>query len=350
MNQPMNNHAQSMWELKVLALLAILCVAYIGQFILFPLMLSFFLYLLLRPFRVFLQKLKFPKFLASILITTVILGIISFGVSFLAAPAAHWIDKAPENMSVIEKKFSSIKKPLIKLSNALKTAQTITEANPEKKVEVKAEVGNIGYSLFDLTTNAILLIFLVLAYLFFLLIYADVIFENLQKIITTRQKKIATNFLSSIEQDLSIYLFTFTMICICLGGVIALILWLLSVPNAILWGVMAAFLNFIPYIGPAIGIGVVFFVSLITFDSLLQIMLPPFLYWITVNIEGQIITPILLGNRLNLNPLIVFFSIVFWAWLWGIGGALLSIPFLMMIKILMSHIPSLAKYSLLLEK
>lgn len=350
MNDTLNNHSQSGWELKIIALLAILFVTYIGQYILFPLLLALFLYLLLKPLRDLSQRFKVPKFLASAVITASLLGIISVAISALTAPAAHWIDKAPENMAVIEQKFSFVKKPLAKLSTAFKAAQTITEGKQERKIEVKAEVGNIGYSLFDLTTNAILLIFLVLTYLFFLLIYAEVIFEHLQQIITARQKKIANNFLLSIQNDLSTYLTTFTIICVCLGLVLSTIFWLLSVPNPILWGVMAACLNFIPYIGPAIGIGVVFFVSLFTFDSYLQILLPPALYFIVSNIEGQIITPILLGNRLNLNPLVVFFSIVFWAWLWGIGGAILSIPFLTMIKIMMAHIPSLSKYSLLLEK
>lgn len=194
------------------------------------------------------------------------------------------------------------------------------------------------------------MIFITIAFLFFLLIYTDNILSNLQKIITSRQTKITNIFLLSIEEEISTYLVTFTIICFCLGITIALILWLLGVPNAMLWGVMATCLNFIPYIGPAIGIGVIFFVSLLTFDTYFQILLPPLLYFLTSNLEGQIITPILLGHRLNLNPLIVFFSIIFWAWLWGINGALLSIPFLAIARIMMAHVPSTSKYSLLLEK
>ncbi|KTD09430.1 AI-2E family transporter [Legionella jamestowniensis] len=338
------------WEIKIVTFLAIIFVLYIAQTILLPLLLAFFLYLLLNPLMQVLLQLRIPKILASAIITASLLALISFGISSLTEPAAHWIDQAPQKMQVLEQKFSSIKKPIAKLSDALKRAQTITETKPSPKVEIKTGITDIGYSIFDLTTNVILLIFLVLAYLFFFLIYTDTIFKNLQRIITHRQTKIANDFLLTIEKDVSTYLITFTIICICLGLVITTVLWLLSIPNAMLWGVMAACLNFIPYIGAAIGIFVIFFVSLLTFDSYFYILLPPLLYFLISNLEGQIITPILLGHRLNLNPLIVFFSIIFWVWLWGIGGGLLSIPLLTVAKIMMAHIPSLAKYSLLLEK
>ncbi|CEK10514.1 AI-2E family transporter [Legionella hackeliae] len=350
MNDSRNGLSQSSWELKIIAFLAIIFIFFIAQPILFPLLLAFFLYLLLKPVVQLLQQLRIPKILASALITALLLGVISVGISSLAEPAAHWIDKAPEKMQVLEQKFYFVKKPLAKLSDAFKKIKTITETKQTPKIEVKTDVTDISYSIFDLTTNVILLIFLTLTNLFFLLIYSETIFNNLQKIITSRQTKIANNFLLSIERDISTYLVTFTIICICFGIAIATALWLVSLPNAMLWGVMAAGLNFIPYIGPAIGISVVFFISLLTFDSYFYILLPPLLYFLISNVEGQIITPILLGHRLNLNPLIVFFSIIFWAWLWGIGGAILSIPLLTVAKIMMVNVPSLAKYSLLLEK
>ncbi|ASQ46062.1 AI-2E family transporter [Legionella clemsonensis] len=346
----MNDRVSTGWELKILAFLAIIFVLYIAQAILFPLVLAFFLYLLFNPLSKLLQQLKIPKLLTSATITALLLALISFGISSLTVPAVTWIDQAPEKMQILEQKFSFVKKPIAKLSETFKKAQTITETRQTPKVEIKTGVTDIGYSIFDLTTNVILFIFLVLIYLFFLLIYTDTIFKNLQKVITYRQTKIANNFLLTIEKDISTYLITFTIICICLGLAIATMLWMLAIPNAILWGVMATCLNFIPYIGPAIGILVIFFVSLLTFDSYFYILLPPLLYFLINNIEGQIITPILLGSRLNLNPLVVFFSILFWAWLWGIGGALLSIPLLVVAKIMMARIPSLAKYSLLLEK
>jgi predicted PurR-regulated permease PerM len=338
------------WELKVLALLATVFIFYIAHSILFPLLLSFFLYSLLNPIMRFLLLLKIPRILASGLITISLLALISFGISFLMEPAAQWIDKAPEDFQVIEEKFSFIKKPLGKLTDAIKRAQNIAEVKKVQLLEVRTETRSIGYSLFDLTTNAIMTIFITAVFLFFLLIYIKTFFDNLAKVSTYRQTKITSNFFLTIQNEISTYLLTFTIICICLGIAIAVELSILGVPSAPLWGVMAACVNYIPYIGPAIGIGVVFFISLLTFDNYIQILLPPLCYFLTCVLEGQIITPILIGHRMNLNPFIVFFSIIFWGWLWGISGALLSIPLLSMAKIILENIPSLSKYSLLLEE
>ncbi|KTD17033.1 AI-2E family transporter [Legionella jordanis] len=337
------------WELKILGFLAICFIFYIGYPLLFPLFLSFFLYSLLNPFMQFFLALKLPRMLAAAIITVLIVGLLSLAISVLMGPASEWVDKAPENFDIIEHKFSFIKKPLAKLNEAIKTAEHFTDSKKVQKVEI-TQPTNIGYSIFDLTTNAIFMIFLTALFLFFLLVYLKTIFDKLAQVSTYRQTTVAMNFFHTVQTDISTYLGTFTLICIGLGAAIAVELYFLDLPNAALWGVMAALLNFIPYIGPSIGIGVVFFVSLLTFDSYIQILLPPLLYLLTSTIEGQIITPILIGHRMNLNPLVVFFSIVFWVWIWGIGGALLSIPLLAMVKIMMEHMPSISKYSLLLEK
>ena len=142
----------------------------------------------------------------------------------------------------------------------------------------------------------------------------------------------------------------FTLISAGLGVVIAVVLWLLGLPNAILWGMMAMFLTFVPYIGHLMGIMIVFFVSVVTFDAYLNILAPPLAYFLIAVLEGQVVTPISLGNRLNLNPLVVFFSIFFWSWLWGVSGVIISVPFLITLKIVLEYLPDLAKYKSLLEQ
>ncbi|MDI9818393.1 MULTISPECIES: AI-2E family transporter [unclassified Legionella] len=350
MNKSRTDKSQAGWEIKALLFLAISYTIYIAKPVLFPLLFSFFLYLLLTPFMGLLQLIKIPKILASAIIAFLLLGIISAGITFLMEPASRWLDKAPENLQIIEKKFSIVKKPLERISEAFEKAQDITSVNKEKSVEITAENPSLGHSLFDLTTNIIFLIFITIVLLFFLLIYLPTLFKNLQKTLSEKTKDLASNFLLGLEKEVSNYLAIFTLICIFVGFFVGFSLWLLGIPNAILWGVMATLLNFIPYLGPATGIAIIFLVSLLTFDSYLQILLPPAVYLLINILEGQIITPILIGDRLNLNPLLVFFSIFFWAWLWGVSGVLISIPLLATIKIMIENIPALSKYSLLLEK
>jgi predicted PurR-regulated permease PerM len=344
------NIIKSGWELKILAVLAILYTIKFCQPILFPILFSFFLYLLLNPIVDMMGRIKIPKIVASTLIIIMLLALISSIVSFLVQPASSWIERAPENFHTIENKFSFIKKSLGKINKAAETAQEITEDN-KVKVKVVTENKNYGPSLFDLTTNLLILIFSILILLFFLLIYFKNFIQNLEIILHIRRRKSAkeSEVLIHLKNEVSKYLFTFTIICAGLGCCIGIVFWLLGLPNALLWGVMAMLLTFIPYLGHLMGIIVILFVSLLTFDTYFYIVMPPLIYFLFTVLEGQIITPIFLGNRLNLNPLVVFTSIFVWNWMWGISGILISVPFLVTIKIVLEHIPELRRYKLLLE-
>jgi predicted PurR-regulated permease PerM len=104
-------------------------------------------------------------------------------------------------------------------------------------------------------------------------------------------------------------------------------------PNPALWGAMCCVLNFIPYVGAMAGTMVVFLVAVLTFDSLGYACLVPAVYFAITAVEGNLITPALLGRSMSLNPVMVFLFLVFWGWIWGIGGALLAVPLLAMLKI-----------------
>jgi len=293
--------------------------------------------------------LKIPRAISAALIISSLLGLISWGLSFLVEPAAHWIERAPANFKIVEQKVSIIKKPIGKVLKAAETAKNIGEMANDKNVTVNADI-SVGSSLFTLTSNAIFLISSILMFLFFFLTYFKTFLHNLEKIVYTRRKiKQENEFFLKLKYKVSRYMFIFTLISAGLGVVMAIVLGLLGLPNPILWGMMAMFLTFIPYIGHLIGIIVVFFVSIVTFDSYVNILSPPFAYLLIAVIEGQVVTPILLGNRLNLNPLIVFCSLFFWGWMWGISGVIISIPVLIIVKIVLEYVPDLAKYKLLLE-
>jgi len=240
-----------------------------------------------------------------------------------------------------------------KIIKAAETAQNIGEmTKDDNNITVTSETSSIGSSLFSLTSNALFLLSTILMFLFFFFIYFKPLLQNMEKIIYNRRKikEVENEFILRLKYKVSRYMLMFTLISAGLGMVIALVLWLLGLPNAILWGMMAMFLTFVPYIGHLIGIIIVFFVSVVTFDAYLNILAPPLAYFLLAVLEGQVVTPILLGNRLNLNPLIVFFSIFFWSWLWGISGVIISVPFLITLKIVLEYVPDLAKYKSLLEQ
>ena len=339
------------WELKVLAVIAIVVCIAISQPVLFPILFAFFLYLLLNPVLEWMVSFKVPKPLGAVILVLALLGLISWGVSFLVDPAASWIESAPTNFKIVEKKALIIKKSLGKIIKAAETAQDISDVVKDDTIKLSTETTSLGSSLFTLTSNALFLISTILLLLFFFLIYFKPLLQSFEKIIYNRRKirEEESEFILELKSKVSRYMLVFTLICAGLGVVMACALGLLGLPNALLWGMMAMVLTYIPYVGHLVGIIVVSFVSLVTFDSYLGILSPPITYLLIAVLEGQVVTPILLGNRLNLNPLIVFINMFFWGWLWGISGVIISIPLLVTIKIIIEYVPDLAKYKSLLE-
>jgi len=111
---------------------------------------------------------------------------------------------------------------------------------------------------------------------------------------------------------------------------------------------LVAVLNFVPYFGPIIGVFLLATVGLLTFDTLWQGLLPSGWYLLLHLLEANFITPVLLGRRFTLNPVVIFVSLIFWTWLWGVPGALLSVPILASIKVVCDRVPKLTFVSELL--
>jgi predicted PurR-regulated permease PerM len=127
----------------------------------------------------------------------------------------------------------------------------------------------------------------------------------------------------------SIYFGTLTIVNICLGIAATVMTWLVGLPHPFVWGMLAAVLNFIPYLGLAIIIATLFVIGLLVFSALSQPVIAPVAYLGITTLEGQVITPTLIGHRLTINPCLVFLSIAFWTWMWGLVGAFLAVPILL---------------------
>src|SRR6185436_16055063 len=109
-----------------------------------------------------------------------------------------------------------------------------------------------------------------------------------------------------------------------------------------LWGVLCMLLEFIPYVGAGTMVGLLFVAALSTFDSLGRALLVPACFLAINVVQANLVTPVLLGKRLQLNPVAVFVSLLFWWWLWGIPGAFVAVPLMATFKIFCDHIESLA--------
>jgi predicted PurR-regulated permease PerM len=133
------------------------------------------------------------------------------------------------------------------------------------------------------------------------------------------------------------------------GIATALAMWFTGVGDPILWGTVAFLLNYVPILGTALGILIFLFAGLLTHDTLWLALLPAGLYFGFHLIEGETVTPMLLAKRFTLNPVLVIISLVFWFWMWGISGAILSMPMLAITKIICDRLQPLAKFGHFLE-
>jgi predicted PurR-regulated permease PerM len=178
--------------------------------------------------------------------------------------------------------------------------------------------------------------------LYFFLSWGRVLLIRIGELIGDKgQQKRFLLLANSVEIEVSKYLFTVTLINIGLASAVAALLYLLGMPNPLLWGAVAGLLNFVPYLGSLLTAVLIGGAALLTFDGLAESVMVVAIFGGLTILEGQIITPLVLGRRLALNPLVVFLSVVFWFWLWGVMGALMAVPLLIILKIIGDHVSAL---------
>lgn len=187
--------------------------------------------------------------------------------------------------------------------------------------------------------------------LFFLLASGEMFYEKLVQVMPTlKDKANALAIARSIERHLSSYLFTITLINAGLGVAVGLAMWALGMPYPVLFGIAAFILNYIPYLGALGGVGMTFIVALLEFETPGAAAVPAVTYWVLTSLEGQFMTPYLVGRRLKLNAVVVFLALAVWAWIWGFAGMVLSTPMLIGMKAFSDRIPQLSGLGTFLGK
>jgi predicted PurR-regulated permease PerM len=271
-------------------------------------------------------------------------GAIGYGVSLLAAPAAGWIEKAPYSLQQLQQRLTPFKKPMAQVAEASGAIEklTTTEATPAKTPTVEVKQHPLTDRLYAHTSELLVSALATIILLYFLLAYDGVFLAKLIRLMPTlSDKKRAVTIAHEIEAQISRYLFTITLINICLGIAVGAAVGFLGLPNPLLWGVLVAVLNFIPYLGALVGIGCMLLGALLSFDSLGFALVFPATYLALATIEGNFITPFVMGRSLTLNPVLVLLSLTFWGWMWGIVGILLAVPILAAFKIFCTHLEPL---------
>jgi predicted PurR-regulated permease PerM len=174
--------------------------------------------------------------------------------------------------------------------------------------------------------------------LVFYLVYQQRLRSAVVYLLNDHETRLATlRTLTDIDEQMTTYFGTFTIVNVCLGLVTVVLTWAVGLPNPLLWGVLAGVLNYVPYLGPAIVTGTLGVVGLLTFPTLGEALVAPAIFLAIVSIEGQFLTPALMGRRLELNPFAVFLAIAFCTWLWGPVGAFVAVPLLIALTVTLGH-------------
>ncbi len=326
-----------------LFLYASLMVMYVAKAIMLPVFVALFLNLLFAPLVRGVEKIFIPPPIAAGVILLVLISTLTFGIIQLSTPASLWLDRAPEAVQQVERKIRTIKSSVLemgKATQALEHMASLSESRKAQKIEVKSD--SLGGLLIGWTTEFILGLVSTMILLYFFLASGDLFLEKLVKVLPRfSDKRRAVEIVRGIEGNISSYLVTVTSVNVGLALVTSLAMYWLGMPNSYLWGAMAGVLNFIPYVGSIIGLGAVTLAATITYEHMNMVALVSGTYLLLTGIEGNFITPYLLGRKLTLNPVIILVSVLFWGWLWGVVGALLAVPFIASLKIICDQIEPL---------
>jgi predicted PurR-regulated permease PerM len=254
-----------------------------------------------------------------------------------------WIDNAPAIGRQVEEKVQSLLGSARTVVEAGKQVNKITSGGEDENVqEVKMREPGIFASLASVAPAILAQAAFILVLLLFLLSSGDMFYEKLVHVMPTfKDKRQAMRIAYDIERKLSRYLFTITLINAGLGAAIGTSMWLLGMPNPLLFGVIGFAFNYVPYLGAVSGMAIATIVGLITFDQVGYALLPGAVYFALTALEGQFVTPYFVGRRLEMNTVVIFLSVALWAWLWSVIGMLVAVPLLVTIRAFCEHIPQL---------
>ena len=322
-----------------LFILAILYTMYFMRSVLLPIVLALLLSYLLRPIIRALARLKIPSLISSALVLIALLALVTYGLSSLVTPLAGWLQKAPTGFAELQHKLMPVKQSLAQVAQASGQIEKLAAAESQTAPKVEVQHHPITDMLFVRTPEFIASAVLLLVLLYFLLAYDGVFMSKLIKLLPTlSDKKRAVSIVVDIESHVSRYLVTVTIINICLGVAVGTTVGLLGLRNPVMWGVMVAVLNFVPYLGALTGIVCMTVGAVLSFDSFGYALIFPAVYLGYGILEGSFITPWVMGRSLTLNPVIILLSLTFWGWMWGIVGIILAVPILAAFKIFCAHI------------
>lgn len=331
------------WAVTGIFWILVLGALSLAQGVFVPIITALVLALTFSPVRRALGSVGIPPGAAAGIIMVSLLTVFATLFFFISEALQEYVSDAPNFAEEVRRELSGLFGTIEPVLKAGDQIEALTKQGEQQTVALR-EPGFV--SVMTQATPAVISQLIVTVTLcFFLIASGDMFYEKLVQVMPKlKDKRRALAAARTIETQLSTYLFTITAINAALGVLIGCVMWGLGMPNPVLFGLGAFLLNYIPYIGSIAGIAITLVTGLVTFDNTVQAILPAFLYWILNTIEGQLLTPVLVGKRLKLNAVVVFISFALWAWVWSFMGMLLSTPILLMAKVVSDNVEGLESF------
>lgn len=339
--------------------LAFLYTLYLAKTLLVPIVVALMLTLLLGPAVNLFRRYHIPRAISAIfLLCAMAVPFTLLGME-LSGPAQKWAQRLPELSAHFTQQIGAL------TSSFNGTTSTADEEDPsreffsrlfgrdeESEEEEQGETeqsnaiseritqGGIELVIYMLAAAPVFLAQLItcLTLTIFLLVFGSRLFDSaITYLPQVTNKDAANDLVDTIEVELSRYILTVSAINAMLGLTTAAVFWMIGVEDALLWGVLIGLLNFAPYVGMFIGLCVLTLAGLAQYGFEWFAMVPALVYFVINGIEAQFVTPTVLGKHMRLNPLVLMFWLIVWAWLWGVVGVLLAVPLLVCIKLAASQ-------------
>jgi predicted PurR-regulated permease PerM len=307
-----------------------------GQVFLAPVTLAIVVGLMFGPVADRVEALGVPPALSAGVVVLLLLAVIASFATLFAVPLSEWVARAPLIWEKLQAQLASLREPLESIGAFQEQLTSILGTGGSMSVTVEDSSTVTGVAMLAPAVLAQIAIFLASLY-FFVATRDHIRMSVLSMCVTRRMRWRTAHVFRDVEQKVSRFLLSVTMINLCVGTAVSIAMWIIGMPSPILWGAMAAVLNYIPYVGQAIMVTVLLAVGLGTQTELVQILLPVACYAGINFVEGQIFTPHFIGRSLTLNPFIIFLSITFWIWAWGPVGGLVAVPTLLIAQSLITH-------------
>ena len=343
--------------MHLLALIVVVAAAWAARDLVVPVLLALFLALIANPLVTRLGDWYVPRWIGALL---VVFGGMVLAITLavqLVAPASDWFQKAPHELRQIAPKLKAITRQVDAANKAAQSLVTAAGTAPTRQereaalAQDKPKPPNL-WTLLRAAPRMLALFGAVILLAYFFVVYGVGLQRNfIAKLPDRQRKRLTASIMQAMEMEISRYVLTITIINAILGVCVTAALWALdlTIGDALLWGAIAALLNYAPYVGSTIGVITFALVGVVAFDNPMKMLAPPAVYLGLQLLESEVITPMVVGRRWSISPLIILLWLLFCGWLWGIAGVLLAVPLLVCFKIVAQRVPGMEGWSAVIE-